>query len=87
MNKLIKLLLNLVGPANIRKSKGKKGINVYISPDIFTEAVLQNIEDATPGDKATVSHFEPSKLGQAHLVYIGKPRTSDEVAADFEDLF
>ena len=87
MNKLIKLLLDLVGPSNIRKSKSKKGMNVYIHTDIFTEAVLQNIEDATPSDKATVSHFDPRKLGDAHLVYIGKPRTSDEVAADFEDLF
>ena len=70
MNKLIKLLLDLVGPSNIRKSKSKKGMNVYIHTDIFTEAVLQNIEDATPSDKATVSHFDPRKLGDAHLVYI-----------------
>ena len=87
MNKLIKLLLDLVGPSNIRKSKSKKGMNVYIHTDIFTEAVLQNIEDATPSDKATVSHFDPRKLGDAHLVYIGKPRTADAVESDFEDLF
>ena len=87
MKKLFKYLIAQFGPASLRKNKAETGMLCYITPELWSDSVYDEVKSLCPEDKASVTHFAPKQYGQSHRLFIGKPRTESDVLADVDDLF